>query len=78
MANGTIGFILVTAADVVEVSGRQHHIHVNPFCGSNVFTQPANPEGMIPFVAAPDTLEMFVGQLFYGVEHGILIRTSHN
>jgi hypothetical protein len=74
MANSAIGFILVTAADIVQVSGRQQDIHVNPFGGSNAFTQPANPEGVIPFVAAPGTKKVIVGQLLYSVEHNVLIR----
>ena len=72
MANSTIGFILITSTDIVQVSGRQQHIHVSPFDGSDAFTQPVNPEGVIPFVAAPGTLEVFVSQLFYGVKHGVL------
>ena len=74
MANGTIGFILIAAADIVQVSGRQEHIHVNPFDDANVFTQPVNPQGVIPFVAAPGTLEVFASQLFYGVKHGVSIQ----
>jgi hypothetical protein len=74
MANGTIGFILITATDIVKVSGCQQHIHVNPFDNSNVITQPANPEGVIPFVAVSGTLEVSVSQFFYGVEHAVLIR----
>jgi hypothetical protein len=60
MAQDTFGFILVTAPNIVKVSGRQQHIHVNPFGDSNVFTQPVNPEGVIPFVTAPTILEVFV------------------
>jgi hypothetical protein len=76
MAQDTFGFILVTAPNIVKVSGRQQHIHVNPFDGSNAFTQPVNPEGVIPSVAAPTILQVFVSYLFYGVEHGILIQIN--
>jgi hypothetical protein len=76
MANGANGFILITAADIMEVSGRQQHIHVDPLGDSNVFTQPVNPEGVIPFVAAPGALEVLVSQLFYDVEHRVLFRTD--
>jgi hypothetical protein len=78
MAQSTPGFILITASDIVEVSGRQEHIHVSPFGDSDVFTQPANPEGVIPFVATPDTLKVFVGVLFYDIEHGVLIRARRS
>jgi hypothetical protein len=73
MAQGTFGFILITAPDIVKVCGRQQYIHVNPFDGSDVFTQPVNPEGVIPSVATPTILQVLVGYLFYGVEHGVLI-----
>jgi hypothetical protein len=78
MAQGSFGFILITASAIVKVSGRQEHIHVNPFGDPYVFTQPVNPEGVIPFVAAPNTLEMFVRMLFYDVEHGLSNRARRN
>jgi hypothetical protein len=73
MAQGTFGFILRTAPNIVKVCGRQQDIHVDTFDSSNVFTQPVHPEGVIPSVAAPAILQVFVSYLFYSVEHGVLI-----
>jgi len=69
MANATIGIILITSADIVQVGCNQQHIHVHPFGVSNAFTQAANPQGVVPVVTAPGASKVFMSQLFYRVEH---------
>ena len=70
MAHGPVGFILETAADVMQVSRHQQNVHIHSFDGADAFTQPANPKGVLPVVAASGTLKVWARHLFYCGQHG--------
>ena len=52
MANRTVGSILQSTPDIVQVGSGPEYIHVCIFSGTHHFAQPKYPEGVIPVMAA--------------------------
>ncbi len=69
MTNSAPGAVLMAAGDIMQVGGHQQYVHIRPFGISNAFTQPADPECMVPVMTAPGTLKISEGHSFCGIEH---------
>jgi len=54
----------------MQVGCRQHHCHVHPFDRSDAPAQTANPQGVIPVMAAPGPVKVFTGLVPHSVEDG--------
>jgi hypothetical protein len=74
MTQRTPGFVLVTAADVVQVSRREKHRHIRSFPGADMAAEPNHPQGVLPIVAAPGIFELLAGKRFDKTYGGRIIR----